>query len=219
MAEHGPSLFIAATDTDAGKTWVTAHLIRMLRQQNKPAIAIKPIACGSDDQGNNSDIQTLLEHQPDLSISDINLYNLDLPAAPAWAAQQQGTEIDMNALLDFCKREHQGLRIIEGVGGVMVPVTPLQSGLEWIERLPSSNIALVVGVRLGCINHTLLSLQALQSINRTPKWLILNDLSNSGDNTMVTTMLQPHLSPEIRIIETSKNQPDELQRIIENAHH
>ncbi len=155
--------FITGTDTDCGKTYVTASLANYFPQ----SAAIKPIASGCmeiDGQLISSDAQQL-QGQTGLSLDVINPWRFKQPIAPHLAAKEQGSELSAQELADYCLnlqlKDIQRL-FIEGAGGLMVPLNEKES---WIEFLKISKIPviLVVGMKLGCINHALLTEAVLQA--------------------------------------------------------
>ncbi|MFQ5344393.1 MAG: dethiobiotin synthase [Mariprofundus sp.] len=183
-------VFITATDTDAGKTWVTASAIRTLVQRNISAKAIKPIACGLDPAGNNADIQTLLTAQRLKHASHINCYRFTLPAAPSQAAVAEGREIDANKLVYWCRKQASDVEtcLIEGVGGLMTPISNTWLVSDWIAAMPEYDVWLVVGCKLGAINQALLTLDKLKQMNRTPARTIFN-ASTAEQNAWIAPVM------------------------------
>jgi dethiobiotin synthetase len=177
------SIFITATDTDAGKTWVTTNLIRSMLAAGIQAKALKPVACGLDTEGNNEDITALLNIQRLKHVEDINLYCFQQPDAPSLAAAAENRSINPNRLITWCRKkaEETDICLIEGVGGLMVPLTNDYLVCDWIEDIPEAEIWLVVGCRLGSINHALLTLDKLKNMGRSPARIILN-ATNPVDN-------------------------------------
>jgi len=169
-------IFITATDTDAGKTWVTAALIRSLLTQGLRAKALKPIACGFNSDNQNDDIQALLKAQNLTNPDDLNRYRFALPAAPSQAAAAQHQRIDSRALIQWCEQQANTVEtcIIEGIGGLMTPITDTWLLSDWIDAMPTYEIWLVVNCKLGAINHTLLTLQQLKQMQRSPKRIFFN---------------------------------------------
>jgi dethiobiotin synthetase len=172
----GRTIFITATDTGAGKTWVTASAIRSLLKEGSSAKAVKPIACGLNERGNNEDIDALLTVQKLGSEDQISLYRYPLPAAPSQAAVAEGQTVDSKKLVQWCEAEASrvGYCLIEGVGGLMVPITDRWLVSDWIEAMPDMEIWLVVGCKLGAINQTLLTLEKLKQMSRTPARIFFN---------------------------------------------
>jgi len=167
-------IFITATDTDAGKTWVTTGAVRSLLAAGKHALAVKPVACGLDAAGRNEDIQVLLDAQGLQDADAINLYRFAWPATPAQAAAAEAAAIEPKHLLQWCRDQTADICLIEGVGGLMVPLTDSWLVSDWIGAMPDCEVWLVVGCRLGAINHTLLTLSALKGMGREPGRIILN---------------------------------------------
>jgi len=172
-------IFITATDTDAGKTWVTTAIIRSLLAQRHNAKALKPIACGCDTNGQNDDIQSLLNVQSLTDPHDINRYCFTLPAAPSLAAPAQNQHIDPDELLNWCQQQSANVEtcLIEGIGGLMSPLTDTWLVSDWIDAMPNYEIWLVINCKLGAINHTLLTLQKLKHMQRSPKRILFNATS------------------------------------------
>lgn len=169
-------VFITATDTEAGKTWVTASAIRALLKEGRSAKALKPIACGLDAAGRNEDIDALLAAQ-NLSDADrISLYRYALPAAPSQAAAAEGAIVDTDRLVEWCESQSEAVEtcLIEGVGGLMVPITDNWLVSDWIEAMPDAEVWLVVGCKLGAINQTLLTLEKLKQMGRSPTRIFFN---------------------------------------------
>jgi dethiobiotin synthetase len=163
-----PAVFITSTGTDIGKTFVAAGLIQHLRSAGRSVDAIKPVVSGFDPAtAAGSDPGVLLTALgrsivPE-EIERISPWRFKTPAAPDLAAQREGRIIDFNALVDFSRRAMDAKKdvlLIEGVGGVMVPLDAGHTVLDWMTalRLP---LILVVGSYLGTISHTLTALHVL----------------------------------------------------------
>ncbi|MBI2786171.1 MAG: dethiobiotin synthase [Legionella longbeachae] len=157
--------FITGTDTDCGKTYVTARLMNYFCS----AVAIKPIASGClevENQIISSDAQQLQLNSP-LSLDVINPWRFKLAVSPHIAAQREGIHLSATQIADYCLNfQWDGVKklFIEGAGGLMVPLNESET---WIDFLQISKIPVVfvVGVKLGCINHALLTEAVLQSNN------------------------------------------------------
>lgn len=152
--------FITGTDTDCGKTYSCCALLAHLGSQ---ALAIKPVASGciSTDQGLVSEDALALQKYSDLSLDAINPWHFEAAVSPHIAA---GTEhLSVDAIVDYClnfSSETAKYLLIEGAGGLMVPLTDNEF---WIDFLKRSKIPLIltVGIKTGCINHALLTQLAL----------------------------------------------------------
>jgi len=204
------TIFVTATDTGAGKTAVTALLLRRLLAGGIDACALKPVASGLDAHGANEDIAALLAAagrpatDSGIGADAINLYRFALPAAPSLAAAAEGQAIDPAHLAAWCRERSRGRRVclIEGVGGLMVPLTPDFLVRDWLAAMPGAKTLLVVPARLGAINHALLTLAELARIGRVPRWLVINDVAGGGKKmaAQIAEALIPHLAPATRLL-------------------
>jgi dethiobiotin synthetase len=161
--------FVTATGTDIGKTYVAAGLIRHWRSQGIDVRAIKPVMSGFDpSQAETSDAGVLLSAMdqpvtPD-EVERIAPWRFAAPLSPDMAAAREGRTVDFGGLLAFSRRaiaDRDGRRLIEGIGGVMVPLDDRHTVLDWIEalRIP---VLLVTGSYLGSLSHTLTCLDVLR---------------------------------------------------------
>lgn len=201
MAER--TVFITATDTGAGKTAVTALLAGSLRAAGLEAAALKPVASGLDAEGNNEDIAALLTACALSEADAVNLYRLAMPAAPSLAAAAEDRQIDPQRLVEWCRQRCEGKRVglIEGVGGLMVPLTPAYLVRDWLADMPEAETMLVVAARLGAINHALLTLAELERMGRTPRWIVINDIgADTHMAAQVAGALDLHLAPQSSVL-------------------
>lgn len=196
-------LFITATDTGAGKTYVTSILARLLRRQGADAVALKPVASGLDAEGRNEDIDALLAAQGLEDADAINLYRLHMPAAPMVAAHAEGRHIDLTELRDWCltHAETREICLIEGVGGLMVPLAEKVLVHDWLQAMPDTEVVLVIGARLGCMNHALLTLAELARIKRSPAWIIFNALTDDDMAAQCEAAIRSWLPPTCRCLQ------------------
>jgi dethiobiotin synthetase len=162
------AIFITGTGTDVGKTFVAASLIRHLRRMGRSVEAIKPVLSGFDpDRPATSDPGILLEalgFPVTLeNIERISPWRFRAAFSPDLAARREGRRIDVDEVVAFCKSaiEHrQEILLIEGVGGVMVPLDEQRTILDVMMALQLPLI-LVAGSYLGALSHTLTALDAL----------------------------------------------------------
>lgn len=177
------SIFITATDTGAGKTYVTGQLVRLLLAHGIRAKAIKPVASGLDAAGRNDDIEALLAAQGLSDADAINLYRFPIPASPHIAAEAADSWIDPTRLVDWCREQATDCDIclIEGIGGLMVPLTDNFLVCDWITAMRAAEVWLVAAARLGAINHTLLALSKLEAMGRPASRVILNDTDSNPE--------------------------------------
>lgn len=157
--------FVTGTDTEIGKTFSTCALLHAARNQGFSAVAMKPIAAGVDAKGQNEDVEQLLAASS-LAMPRplVNPYCFRAPVAPHIAAVEEGVAIE----LDRIQSAYTGLTqaadivIVEGVGGFCVPLGPSLDSADLAVSL-GLPVILVVGLRLGCINHALLTAQAIEA--------------------------------------------------------
>lgn len=159
--------FITGTDTDAGKTTISAGLLCAAKQQQHSTLAMKPVASGCEitEQGlRNSDALALIAQSTvKLPYAQINPYTFAPAIAPHIAADEAGVELCVDNLYQAAQivlQQRAGLTLIEGAGGWRVPIssTEFLSDFAITLKLP---VILVVGVKLGCINHALLTVEAI----------------------------------------------------------
>jgi len=158
-------LFVTGTDTGVGKTLVAVALLRSLAAAGIRAAGMKPVATGVDEHtGMNDDVAELAAADGlDLSLADRNPYSFVPPIAPQLAARDVGARIEPERIAAAWTRlaERADVIIVEGAGGVLVPLGPDFDMLGIPAKL-GLPVLLVVGIRLGCINHGLLSALALR---------------------------------------------------------
>ncbi len=159
--------FVTGTDTGVGKTLITAGLLCALGRRGIKVAGMKPVACGCKQtkQGlRNEDALLLEEHTTvDIEYDIINPYAYEPPVSPHFAATVCGRPIRLDTIIQRFRQieEVTDRVIVEGVGGWRVPINDEQdiSEVAIILKLP---VILVVGLRLGCINHALLTAKAVQ---------------------------------------------------------
>lgn len=162
------AFFVTGTDTDVGKTTISSGLLAKAMQQKLMTAAIKPIAsgCRKTAQGlRNSDALTLLENTNlSLTYEEINPIAF-LPAiAPHIAAQEQDIDLSVTTLYPYVKHillKKADFTLIEGAGGWRVPLNDTEYLSDLVKAL-ALPVILVVGVRLGCVNHAVLTLETIQ---------------------------------------------------------
>ncbi|HEY4142494.1 MAG TPA: dethiobiotin synthase [Pseudolabrys sp.] len=160
--------FVTATGTDIGKTFVTAGLIRYLRNAGQPVSALKPVVSGYDSSVvETSDPAVLLKAlgRP-VSAEEVTAmapWRFRAPLSPDIAAAREDRSIDFEKLIDFSRvaiKATTGMLFIEGVGGIMVPLEGKRTVLDWMAAL-NIPLLLVVGGYLGTISHTLTALDVI----------------------------------------------------------
>lgn len=153
--------FITGTDTDCGKTYITAKLSESIPH----CVAIKPIASGClevDGQLVSADAQVLQKHSQ-LSLEQINPWRFKAPVSPHIAAKEEGASVTVSDMATYCMELNlPGVEtlLIEGAGGLMVPINDQETWIDFL-KLTQVPVILVVGMKLGCINHAMLTAIAL----------------------------------------------------------
>ena len=161
-------LFITGTDTDVGKTVIASGFLAAANQAGLKTAAIKPVAAGCEqtEQGmTNSDalqLQAAASHP--LPYQQINPVALEPAIAPHIAAQEAGKRLSAARLTGFCRGLSLlpvDLLVVEGAGGWRVPLNERET-LADVARELNCAVVIVVAMRLGCLNHTLLTIEAIQ---------------------------------------------------------
>ena len=162
-----PAYFVTGTDTEIGKTTIAAGLLHQARLQGLTTAGVKPVASGCErtaDGLRNGDALALLgETSLPLGYADINPIALEPAIAPHLAAREAGIDLTVAALAAPVRRIlalQADFTLVEGAGGWRVPLAGRES-LSDLARELGLPVILVVGVRLGCINHALLSAEAI----------------------------------------------------------
>lgn len=164
--------FVTSTGTDIGKTFVTAGLIRYLRDAGQAVQALKPVVSGYDSSVvETSDPAVLLKalgrQVTADEIASIAPWRFRAPLSPDIAAAREGRSVDFEGLVAFSRAAvagNNGMLFIEGVGGIMVPLDARRTVLDWMAAL-NIPLLLVVGGYLGAISHTLTAIDVLTQRN------------------------------------------------------
>jgi dethiobiotin synthetase len=162
----GPRLVIVGTDTDVGKTVVSALVV-----QGLGATYWKPVQSGLEEGGDSGRVQRLLNLPPERVLPEA--YRFEAPVSPHWAAEREGVQVDRQALELPPLAQVPGPLVVETAGGLLVPLRRDWLQIEQIAhwRLP---VLLVARSGLGTLNHTLLSLEALERRSIPVLGLVLN---------------------------------------------
>jgi len=160
------SLFVTGTDTEVGKTWCTLALMEYFKNQGLRVAGMKPIASGCHKRFTgfmNRDAEQISELSDLDALYDlVNPYAFSPAIAPHIAAAEVGQTIDLDNIID---KYHQlaaqaDIVIVEGAGGWRVPINATES-MKDIALAMKAQVILVVGLRLGCINHALLTAETI----------------------------------------------------------
>ena len=168
MQKNKSAYFITGTDTDVGKTYIASALVQHFCQQGLQAVGMKPVAAGAelvDGRLLNSDVTELIKAgNVDADLALINPYVFAPAIAPHIAAEQAGIRV----LLDNIQQSFDVLQtkadvvVVEGAGGFRVPINRQETMADLAVKL-NLPIILVVGVRLGCINHALMTAGSIRA--------------------------------------------------------
>lgn len=196
-----PTIFVTGTDTGVGKTWVACALLRAMRAQGLRVCAYKPVASGCErtEAGlRNADALALQEAADTAEPYErINPYAFEPAIAPHLAAAEAGVGIDPQRLDEGYAElaTRYDWVIVEGAGGWQVPLSGDVMFADWVGR-HQWPVLLVVGMRLGCINHALLSAESIRRRTRLAGW-IANTLPPRAS----------HLSENIAALKTLMSAP------------
>ncbi len=167
MARRARAWFVTGTDTGVGKTLIAAALLRGLRERGERVAGMKPVASGCRETPNgivNDDALALIaEASEPAPYGIVNPYAFVPAIAPHVAAVEAGTRIDLREL-EHAYRILAGLAdvvVIEGAGGWLTPLDDRHTLADFVKRV-KADVILVVGLRLGCLNHALLTTQAIE---------------------------------------------------------
>lgn len=160
--------FITGTDTGIGKTYVTTQLLQQFNQQGLKTVGLKPVASGGIITASglqNEDAIALQQHASiKLPYEIVNPILFQEPIAPHIAAKQENRSLNVELILKACEpglTTHADIILIEGVGGWLTPLNEQETMADFVKAL-NIPVILVSGIRLGCLNHTLLTYHHIQ---------------------------------------------------------
>ena len=175
--------FITGTDTDSGKTYVTCALLRDLRRRGMKAAGFKPVACG--DRGDARAMREAMG-EPTLGLDLLNPVYLRAATAPAVAAELESRELSVHEWVEGYKRV-SGLYesvLVEGAGGWETPLATGKTIADLAQQL-ALPVILVVGNRLGAVNHAILTVQAIRLRGLECRSIVLNHMAEEWDAASV----------------------------------
>jgi dethiobiotin synthetase len=200
-------VFVTGSGTGVGKTLVTAALTHQLRAAGRSVCALKPVISGyTPTTHRDSDTAVLLDSlglaHTQVAIDRLSPFRFEAPLSPDMAAAREGRGIDFDALLGLCRDAAAGpddVLLIEGVGGVMVPLTEDKTVLDWITALEMPCL-LVVGSYLGTISHTLTAVEALRGRNARLIGIVISESAESPAAPAETRATIRRFLPDTRIV-------------------
>jgi dethiobiotin synthetase len=209
--------FVTGTDTEVGKTLLSGALILKLREAGIGAIGFKPVVAGTyaDSKGQklNEDLETLrIASELDSQEQSLCPYVLDEAAAPHLVAKKNNIYLDSSIILGDLHSLSQQFEVVvvEGAGGFLVPLNE-QEDLGDLAQAIDLPVILVVGMRLGCINHALLTCEAIVSRQLTIAGWVANTLSDEMPllEENIQTLKDRIFAPFLGVIPTL---PKQLQK-------
>ena len=215
------TVFIAGAGTEIGKTYVTAALTRRLREGARRVRALKPLASGvpafSDPAFHRSDTARLLTAQGVAvtweAVEACSPWRFAAALAPDRAAALEGCQLDLATLVAWCRAriaEAEDRLLIEGVGGLMSPITPDATGLDWLKALDVP-VLLVTGSYLGAISHALTAVETLR-LHAVPLLGIVVSQSPDAPDELgpVASAIRRRVDAPVHGIERDAGCPDAL---------
>ena len=194
--------FVTGTDTDVGKTVCSCAILNAAEQAGIAMVGYKPIASGCDrtPQGLRNSDALLLQQASSVSVTynEVNPYSFYQPVSPHIAVIEENKVIEFNVLSQGLAdlKTKSDCVLVEGAGGWRVPINATDYLSSWVkqEQLP---VILVIGIKLGCLNHALLTAEAIQADGLTVVGWIANCIEPQTDNyTVMITWLEQHLPGE-----------------------
>lgn len=197
------TFFITSSGTEVGKTFVMTLLTTQLSHAGYRVRALKPLATGFDPaHSENSDSGLLLKALGlplnEKNLAEVSPWQFSAALSPDMAAALENRTIDFQKLIAFCSRKTDvDITLIEGIGGVMVPLNQEHTVLDWIHAL-GVPVVLVVGSYLGTLSHTLSAAGMLQARGQTIAGVIVSESINQPVKVEKTAqILKRFLSPTL----------------------
>jgi len=177
-------LFVTATDTDIGKTYVCAGLAYALKKSGIDVGIMKPFACGVKQKiGFSSNDLTILTNAAMVDDAEdiINPFFFPIPASPYTAAKNLGVKIDIEHVMECFRKldEIHDIVLVEGIGGIMTPILKDYAIIDLIKDLMANTI-IVTSSKIGTVNHTVLTCNMCKNMNIPIKGLIINNFDSTG---------------------------------------
>lgn len=192
------SIFVTGTDTDAGKTVISAAIIEKLKQQGLRVAGMKPVASGSDltkhGLRNDDAIKLMTAANVELPYDVVNPYTFAPAIAPHIAADQVNISVELTELkrcFNLIQQQADAV-VVEGAGGWFVPLNQQHMIADFAVSLQLP-VVLVVGIKLGCINHALLSINAIKQSGLTIRGWVANSVEPSEQAAEIIATLKQHI--------------------------
>ncbi|HEY1048618.1 MAG TPA: dethiobiotin synthase [Prosthecobacter sp.] len=178
--------FITGTDTDAGKTYVTCLLLEALKRAGRTAAGFKPFVCG----GREDAVHLANASSETLTVDEVNPVWFKVPAAPYAAALMENRSFELNEVIAGFQEltETNDHVLIEGAGGWEVPLNGFATMADFAQRL-ALPVIVVVNNKLGCLNHTILTVRNIQARGLTCAGIILNYVKDERDAASISNRM------------------------------
>ncbi len=177
-------LFITGTDTDCGKTYVSSLILQALRAERVDAVGYKPLCCGD----RNDALALSAASQDVVTVDEVNPVWMKTPAAPHVAAMFENRVIEPKELQDGYEAlaaKHNYV-VTEGVGGWRVPIKGEAYGVPELAVSLGLPVLLVVGNKLGALNHAMLTIDSIRSYGLEPVGMVFNNLVDEMETATIT---------------------------------
>jgi dethiobiotin synthetase len=194
-----PHIFVTGTDTEVGKTRISTGLMAVLRQQGLKTAGMKPIASGCDwidGQWKNEDALAMIaQSNIELPYATVNPFAFEPAIAPHIAAKQANVTISLSVI----KQQFEAIAaqadavVVEGAGGWLVPLNDEKSMADLAVEL-NLPVVLVVAIKLGCINHALLSVEAIQQRGLKLVGWVANHMVQQNESAEIIATLKQHIT-------------------------
>ncbi len=198
--------FVTGTDTEVGKTRISVALIEFLQTQGLAVAGMKPIASGCKQTGhglrNDDALQLINQSNVGFPYDKVNPYAFEPAIAPHIAADKVGTTIDLSVISENFKqiKKQADAVVVEGAGGWLVPINYKQTMADIAVEI-NLPIIVVVAIKLGCINHALLTIKAIEMSGLTIQgWIANQAQSNSHSDEIIYTLQQMIKAPCLGVI-------------------
>jgi dethiobiotin synthetase len=190
-------LFITATGTGVGKTYVTAALIAAARGRGLRARAVKPVLSGFSPDDPTGDAHLLLAAQglPPAMIDTVSPWRYAAPLSPDMAAAREGNAVPVDAVIAFTQATLRGpedVVLVEGVGGAFVPLDQHRTVAHWIAAVPARPVV-VAGSYLGTLSHTIATVRAMAAAGISPLAVVMSESLEGPPLGETMASLSPHL--------------------------
>ncbi|MSO13771.1 dethiobiotin synthase [Rickettsiales endosymbiont of Trichoplax sp. H2] len=181
MLDKYKKIFITGTDTNVGKTYYSVKLLREFNAKGFSTIGVKPISTGYDTKSKiNDDAKKLYDASSiKIPINEVNPFSFKEPISPNIAAKKENVDLSVEKIiqeLNKLDKYNSDIQIIEGVGGWDVPINSNENMSDLVKKL-NIPVILVISIKLGCLNHAILTSKAIMNDNVTAIGWIANRIS------------------------------------------